>query len=194
MLHSDAQLIAAALRGDHAAFDALTLRYLKPVYQVALYYAKQVQDAEDITQDAFVKVLQKLNTFETAKSFKPWVLQIARHQALDWLKKKKPLLASSVEMENATHLFESIPDPSPTPNEQLMHDELQRALHQELKHLPQHDQKILFLRYMKGLTFREIAEDVGELLDTVKSQHLRSLAKLKKLLAKSSFFASLNQK
>ena len=89
------------------------------MYNLVYRYVNGGPDAEDITQEVFIRVWQNLPKFDQHKNFKIWLTVIARHTALDWFKKKKPLLFSSLEDENGHSLIEDMvsSDPSPAPNE-----------------------------------------------------------------------------
>lgn len=100
MQRTDQALIASHLKGDQNAFGVLAARYVKLVYSVVFHYAKTVQDAEDLTQDVFVKVLGAMRSFDGEKTLKPWILRIARNHALDWVKRKKPLFFEDFASED----------------------------------------------------------------------------------------------
>ncbi len=178
---TDSHLIKAHLAGEKGAFDILVARYLRAVHAVAFHYAKNRADAEDIAQETFLKVWRHLQRFDTDKNFKPWVLQITKNQALDHLKKKRPMTFSSIEQEDVD-LLDLIPDTSPLPDALARRAEEIGGLRETLDGLPASDRKLLFFRYMKGFSFKEIAEELGEVLDTVKSRHRRLLLKLRKEL------------
>ncbi len=177
---TDQELVRAYLNGDRAAFDQLVLRYLKPVYSVALHYAKNQEDAEDLAQDAFVKVLRHLKKFDAQKNFKPWILQIARNTALDWLKKKKPMLLGDLETEDGESLLASIPDRAPLPDAIAQENETAGEIKRAMERLSPSDRLVLQFRYIHGLSFREIAGELHEAIDTVKSRARRALQKLRK--------------
>jgi RNA polymerase sigma-70 factor (ECF subfamily) len=182
----DATLIREYLDGNKTSFDALVLRYTKLVYSVALHFVKQPADAEDVTQDVFIKVLRNLKRFDAQKSFKPWVLQIARNQALDWLKKKKPLLLSELESPEDMSILDALPDPQPLPDAIVQMGQDADRLSSVVRQLSATERKVIFLRYIKQFSFNEIAEELHEVMDTVKSRHRRAIAKLRKLLSTST--------
>ncbi len=186
MEKSDRELITEYIQGSKTSFDVLVLRYLKLVYSVAFHYAKNQQDAEDIAQDAFVKALQHIHSFDQEKPFKPWVLRIARNQALDWLKKKKPFLVSDLESEEeGESLLESIPDPLPLADALAVQHESSEEIARLIAGLPAEDRRLLFFRYIRGFSFKEMAGELHQVLDTVKSKHRRLLLKLRKIVPES---------
>ncbi|MEO5927413.1 MAG: sigma-70 family RNA polymerase sigma factor [Patescibacteria group bacterium] len=184
MNFTDQELVARYLAGDKPSFDMLVARYLKLVYSVMLHYTKNAEDAEDLTQDAFVKVLKHLRRYDSAQAFKPWLMRIAKNHALDWLKKKKPVSMSELDPETQDMILNELPDPAPLQDAQLETIERARVLTVAMGELNPEQQKVLFLRYMKDFSFKEIAEELGELMNTAKSRHQRALIALKKILLK----------
>ena len=91
MNNEEQKLIADYFSGDTKSLDLLIAKYLDVVYRLVFCYVKNAADADDLTQEVFVKVWRHLKSFETGKSFKNWVLAIAKNTALDFLKKKKDL-------------------------------------------------------------------------------------------------------
>lgn len=178
----DNGLIQRYLAGNPAAFDLLLSRYLKLIYSVAFYYVKNSDDAQDITQEAVVKIWKSLARFKPDQSFKPWAMRIVCNAALDWLKKKKPVAFSALEQDEAARLAESVPDVVVPFDVRLERLELARAVQSAVNMLPKEDRMIMHLRYELELTYREIGELVGKALDTVKSRHARAVLKLKSLI------------
>lgn len=186
---SDQQLIASYQVGDEVALEILIKRYLGLVYNLVYRYVNSGSDAEDITQEVFIKVWKNLPKFDQHKNFKIWLTVIARHTALDWLKKKKLLLFSSLEDENGHSLIEDMvsSDLLSAPNELYDQEQRRARLSAAVNHLATKYRLVLFLHYNGHLTFQEIAEVLGEPLDTVKSRNRRALIKLRELLYRKDF-------
>ena len=83
------QLIANYLKGDQESLEILVRQYLKVIYSFVFRYVGNAEDAEDITQEVFVRVWRNLKRFNQEQSFKTWLFAIAKNAALDFLKKKK---------------------------------------------------------------------------------------------------------
>ena len=108
----DAELVRQAKAGDLDAFEALTNRYEQRVYGLAMRMLRQEHDAEDVTQQTFLSVLENLEGFRGEASFSTWVLRIASHAALKIIRKRKGL--NTVSLEEATEPADdlnSIPHP-----------------------------------------------------------------------------------
>src|SRR5437016_2178770 len=96
----DSELVQRAQAGDLAAFEALTNRYEQRVYSLALRMLRHEQDAEDVTQQTFLGVLEHLDGFRGEASFATWLLRIATHAALKVIRKRQGL--HTVSLEQAT--------------------------------------------------------------------------------------------
>ncbi len=91
---SDENLVTDYLKGDKKALEILIGRYLKPIYNFLYRYTGDVAEAEDITQEAFVRAWKNIRKFDRNKKFKTWIFGIAKNAAIDFLRKKKPILFS----------------------------------------------------------------------------------------------------
>ncbi len=180
---SDEQLIFNYLKGDEKSLEILIQRYLKPVYTFIYRHINNVHEAEDITQEVFVRMWRNIKKFDQQKSFKTWIFSIAKNAAIDFLRKKKIIPFSEFENEDdGNALVETLVDSSPLPNEILEKKNVEEMLTNAIEKLSPKYRMVIFLRYNDHFTFREIADSLGESLNTVKSRHRRALAWLKKLL------------
>src|SRR5512138_3666761 len=94
---NDADLVRRARTGDLDAFEALTTRYERRIYSLALRITGQEHDAQDVTQQTFLSVLEHLSGFRGEASFSTWILRIATHAALKVLRKKQGLPIVSLD-------------------------------------------------------------------------------------------------
>ncbi|MDP3993590.1 MAG: sigma-70 family RNA polymerase sigma factor [bacterium] len=183
MNRPDSQLIANYLAGDEKSLEILYGRYLKPIYSFTYRYVGGGQDAEDVTQEAFVKIWRHIKRFDQNKSFKTWIFSIAKNTAIDFLKKKKTIPFSEFENEEGENMItETLADPSPLPQELLEKAGMAHILNSAMEKLSPKYRTVLFLRYNDHFNFREIAESLGEPLHTITSRHRRALIQLKKIL------------
>ncbi len=185
MPQDDRQLIYDYLKkGDEKSLEILIQRYLKPVYGFAYRYVGNVQEAEDIAQDVFVKVWKNLKKFKQEKNFKTWVFTIAKNTAFDFLRKKKAITFSELgNEESESNILKKFIDPSLLPDELLEQKGIREIFVKAVGKLFPKYRKVLLLRHEENLTFREIAETLDEPLNTVKSRHRRAVIALKKLLS-----------
>jgi len=195
----DQQLVADYLAGDERALEILFKLYLKPIYSFIYRYAGNSSNAEDITQEVFVKVWRNLKKFDQNKSFKTWIFTIAKNTAIDFLKKsrfafgeKKIIPFSELsakggfafgEENKKNNFIENLIDSSPLPLEILERKELAQTLGYAIDKLLPKYRVVFSLRYNNGLTFREISETLKEPLNTVKSKYRRAFIMLKNFLS-----------
>ncbi|MFH1758979.1 MAG: RNA polymerase sigma factor [Patescibacteria group bacterium] len=183
MKRSDQELISTYLNGSEQSLEILIKRHLKSVYNFVFYkYANgNRQEAEDITQETFIKIWRNLKKFDLKKgNFKSWAFTIAKNTAIDHLKKKHAIPLSQLEKEKGENpLLENIATTT---------DDFANALDAKLTlapflcQLPQNYQQILTLHYQKGFSLQEIANLLHESVNTVKSRHRRALALLRKII------------
>ena len=182
---SDQELIINYLKGDEKALEVLISRYLKPVYGFVYRFAGNEQDAEDITQETFVKVWGNIKKIDRQKSFKAWMFKIARNTAIDLLRKKKTVPFSRFDGEDGKNaIIESLADPGPLALEIFERKGLAQEIAAAISELPSKYRAVFSLRQDSELSFQEIAESLGEPINTVKSRYRRALIALKSILQK----------
>jgi RNA polymerase sigma-70 factor (ECF subfamily) len=178
----DNKLIEEYLAGDTASFEKLVQKYLKPVYNFLFHLISDKAILDDLTQETFVKAWKNLERFDRSKNFKTWIFTIARNTAWDYLKKKKAIPFSAFEDEEGNNKLEQISDNAILPDEILMDAESKINLGEKLQELPAHYRALLLLHYKDELSLQEISVILKKPYNTVKSQHARALASLKKIL------------
>jgi RNA polymerase sigma-70 factor (ECF subfamily) len=181
---TDHDLILSALAGDHPAFAILVERYVSPLYKFSYRYVRNGPDAEDVAQETFLRVWKNLKKFDQSKNFKTWIFAIAKNASFDLLKKRKPMPFSQIGEE--ADAVEAVLAPYVAVSDAL-DDAFDQGLLKEnfdvaLAKLPSHYRDVMVLRYTDNLKFREIAERLGEPIDTVKSRHRRGLALLRNIV------------
>ena len=184
---TDIEIVRGSLTGDTGAFAILVERYLNAVYKFAYFYVRDAAEAEDIAQETFMRAWKHLKKFDMEKSFKTWLFAIAKNASLDFIKKKKPLLFSRVAEndDELASLLAPYTDEEESPAHAMDRKMLKTGLLKEISKLPSPYQIILSLRYNDNLKFVEIAEKLGEPIDTVKSRHRRGLLLLREVLVMS---------
>ena len=180
---TDQNLIAEYLKGDETAFEALIKRYLNLIYGYAFRFVKDQQTAEDITQDVFLKIWKNVKKVDKNKSFKAWIYTIAKNTALDFIKKKKAVPFSKFENELGQNmLVDKLADPSHLPDKIAEMSWNKNMFVEALKNLSFEYQLVLSLYYYQYLNFKEIAQVLGESVNTIKSRHRRGLVLLRKVI------------
>jgi len=182
---SDEQLVHDYLKHkDEKSLKILIGRYLKPIYGFVYKYTNLLNEAEDITQEVFVKVWRNLKKFDQNKSFKTWIFQIAKNTAIDFLRQKKNIPFSAFETDEGENpLANTLIDQNPLPTEIFDQQNLAEKLTAAIDKLSEKYRQVLHLHYNNQFTFQEIAETLNEPIDTVKSRHRRALIVLKEILS-----------
>lgn len=135
--------------------------------------------ADDVCQQTFLEVLRDLPTFRAHSTIRTWVFGIARHRILDAMKMRRRAQARISPAELSEHLADE-PDPGPSPAETVDATRLQEALQASLGDLSEPARVSVLLRYLRGLTFDEIARICG---DTPGTHHARVTRALRRLRA-----------
>lgn len=188
---TDAELVRLAKVGELDAFEALTNRYEQRVYGLAMRMLRHEQDAEDVTQQTFLSVLENLEGFRGEASFSTWVLRIASHAALKIIRKRKGL--NTVSLDEATEAsddFNSIPHPEfiadwrQSPEHLVEQNEVRRLLDEALARLDEKHRLVFLLRDVEGLSVRETAEALDLSEGNVKVRLLRARLQLREDLTR----------
>ena len=183
MKETDGQLISNYLEGDEKALGFLVERYLKDVYNFAFRLTGDIQAAEDISQDSFIKAWKHIRRYRQGSNFQAWLFTITRNTAIDWLRQKKEIVFSSFENERGENvLIETLADKRPLPDELIAQAEDAKFVQALLTQLDPRYREVLTLKYTSDLTFEQIGEILRRPLHTVKSQRRRALIALRRLL------------
>ena len=170
----DKTLVRQCLSGDAKSFEILVDRYQKVLFNVSLRMLNDREDAMDVTQTAFIKAYEKLDTFNFKFKFFSWIYKIMINESLNLLSRRKPFDALDTEMASG----EKAPDQQYTEN--LMAEHVQTAV----AHLPLDYRRLIVLRHFGNLSYRDMsgALDIPE--KTVKSRLYTARQMLKDLLLK----------
>jgi|SRR3989344_734160 len=180
---TDHQLIERYIKGDQKSFEILVMRYTDLLYRFVLGYVKDTQMAQDIVQSVFLKVWRNVKKIDKTKNFKSWIYTIAKNTALDVIKSKKAIPFSNFEDEKGRNILtEKLPDVSLLPDKMAMIKENNHIFKQAIGQLSSKYQEVLTLYYYQYLNFREIAEELKESINTIKSRHRRGLLMLAKVI------------
>lgn len=182
MNKTDQQLVDDFLRGNDESFEILVQQYLKPIYNFLYQFTQDRDSLDDLTQETFIKAWKGIEKFDKTKSFRIWLYVIAKNTAYDFLKKKKTIPFSSFEDEVGNNRLENISEEKPLPDEILARKDLEKDLEKVLQKISDNYRIILIMRYKDDFSLQEISEILKLPYNTVKSQHARALANLRKIL------------
>ena len=169
-------------------FAVLVDRYQRPLYNFALRFVGNADDADDAAQETLIQVYQALPASRLDFAFRPWLYRVARNKCIDLLRRKRSLPFSALgnDTDDGPGVEESIPDADPLPQELAERADLQRVLHEVIGELPLKYRTVVTLRYVADLTFGEIGESLGLPENTVKTQFQRAKAMLRERLQQLS--------
>lgn len=181
---NEKKLIASYLKDNNKeALDSLIKIYLKPVFNFILYTVGSNKDAEDLTQETFLKMWKNLKKYKQSRDFKPWLYQIAKNTCFDYFKKKKEIIFSDLfSADGGEFIGEELAGFNDSSEELLDTQMSVEQISQALKGLPGIYRMILVFYYFQQLNFREISEVLNEPLNTIKSRHRRAIIMIKKIL------------
>jgi RNA polymerase sigma-70 factor (ECF subfamily) len=180
---TDSQLVSRVLKGDDDALKELVDRHLPAIYTFCLRYTGSAEDAQDASQETFVKAWKKLKSFDRKKNFRTWLFAIAKNSATDIMRKRKSVPLSKFENENEDNvLVDTLTDTEPLPDEVFAQAASASNAREALAQLPTRDRVILSLHYEEEESFENIAKILKIPANTVRSLHRRALIALRKLL------------
>lgn len=171
-------LLAAAAGGDEAAWRAIVDAYAARVHGLVLAQCGDRDLAEEIVQSTFCTVASKLSGYVESGRFEAWLFRIAVNRLRDEQRRRRRQASPT---DDAILGVRAAPD-GDRAAERSERDEQRRRLRSALARLADADQRVVHLRHVGGLSFREIAEVLGEPLGTVLARHHRALRKLRDLL------------
>lgn len=176
---SEKKIIEKVLGGDANAFEELVLKYEKTVYNLALRMVGDRDDAFNMTQEAFIKAYGSLSSFRGDSKFSVWIYRITTNVCLDFLRSKsrKQQVSLTVSDDDEDAQLD-IPDPSSTPEQQLIKKISMQSVEEGLKTLPDKQRQILVMRELGGMSYAEIGKALSLEEGTVKSRIFRARKRL----------------
>jgi RNA polymerase sigma-70 factor (ECF subfamily) len=185
---SDPELVRRCLAGDERAYRELIERYERQVYSVAVRMVRVAEDAEDLTQETFVRMFKALDRYDPARPFPAWLFTIAARLSIDQLRRRRVKTVSLFRSEPGSEEEQVIDfaDPGPGPEELAERQEEQRGADRLIGSLPEHYRIVVVLRHQQGLSYEEISAALRLPLGTVKARIHRARALLKERLETGS--------
>ena len=181
----DRILIEKSCAGETAAFRKLVERYQKQVYYLARDMTGNHQDAEDLSQDVFIKAYRSLDRFRGDAKFSSWLYRITVNTCIDRSRKKSVRALHLEENMDDMHIGpqhtagQALPDPEKEAEASIMRLHIEEALQK----LTEKERSVFVLRHYRNLKLNEIAEILEVSVGTVKSTLFRAIQRLQKLLA-----------
>ncbi|MBZ5638914.1 MAG: sigma-70 family RNA polymerase sigma factor [Acidobacteriia bacterium] len=185
---SDEDLVLAVQSGDTDSLGVLVARWEQPLFRFAFRLLQRTEDARDVCQETFLRILTRSERFRVGARFSTWMYQIALNLCRDHVRRRKRWRFLTFEADEGAvehRVRERVEGPvSADPAASLERDEIRRAIHKALGTLAPEQREVLVLKEFEGLKFREIAEILGCPESTVKSRMYYGLTALKGALAR----------
>ena len=181
------ELIRAAQRGDHRAFEQLVRLYDQNVLRLALNLLRSPEDAHDIYQEAFLRVYKNLHTFRFDCSFHTWLYRIVTNLCLDALRKRRVRREENTVVETSEGTLDRMdtleePRAHGNPQRQLMSHELKQRIQDTLSSLTPRERTVFEMRHYQGLRLRTIGDMLGTSEEAAKNCLFRATQKMRAAL------------
>ena len=192
----DAQVVAMLVRrcvaGDVVAWEEIVQRYNRRIYNICYRFAGSGDDAQDLTQEVFIKMFRTLNSYDVERgAFMTWVTTITRNLLVDHFRKSKQdrvtesLDTTPSEHEDAMPLSEKIEDKAPAADMSVQSRETRALVHNALQKLSPELREAVILRDLQDMDYKDIATVLKVPEGTVKSRINRGRAELARLLQRT---------
>ena len=180
----DEQLVALAQNGDHHAFEELVQRHQQKAYRIAFDFARDREEAKDLSQEAFLRAYTHLKNFDGRSGFYTWFYRILVNICLDYRRRQKRGAAEEFDETIESQIEPSHPTGNPvSPDQQIIAGQLSRKVGEALELLPPKQRTAFILKNHEGLSIREIAEIMQTAEGTVKVHLHRAVRALRENLA-----------
>lgn len=186
----DTVLVEQCRRGDSLAMERLILKYQNRIYNIILKMCGNTDDAAELTQDTFVKIIESIDSFKGKSSFYTWAFRIAVNVTLNYCKRNARFGAQSLEIANEgknvegkEQLREILADNNlPDPAAVAANRELCEIVMKALRRLDDEQRAVVLLRDIEGMNYAQIAEVLNVELGTVKSRLSRARCTLREIM------------
>jgi RNA polymerase sigma-70 factor (ECF subfamily) len=180
---TDAELVARCRSGDHQAWDTIVRHRHARIYNLAYRFTGRTDEAEDLTQEVFLKVYRTLHLYRAESGgLDTWIVRVARNHFIDHYRKYKVEKTRTTPLEDHFDVATSPTTRIDTPAEALDRKEAGDRVHRLLEKLPADQREAVVLRDLEELTYEEIAEMLKLPIGTVKSRINRGRIELARLL------------
>ncbi len=171
---ADEIIIKKINQGDENLFEVLVDRYSEKLLHYVYRMIRSMDDAEDVLQDALIRIYTNLDKFDTSRSFKSWAYKITTNICIDYTRKKKKVVSldknyTSNENSSST-LLETIADTEKDPEKKILDEELLEELQKAVNDLPKKHKEAFILFHFDEFSYKDISETLSIPIGTVKSR------------------------
>lgn len=180
ILENDPDIIEEYLSGNRErAANAFIRKYQSFVYSTVLRFLNDYDDADDVTQEVFIKALKNIANFRLGSSVKTWLYKISKNQCINFLRKRKLL---SIFSSSGKESILDYKGNELTPQEELERLEFEQRFEEAMQHLPKKQRETFALRYFEDLPYSEISKMLGTSEGGLKANYFQAVKKLAKYL------------
>lgn len=181
---SDARCIERFLGGEDRAFEELVIRYQRRIYNLALRYLGVEDEAQETTQEIFIKVYRSLKSFRGEAKFSTWLYQVATNHCrnrIKYLKRRHYYQSTSMDCPQETEdgeMQQQYAADGPDPQQQVQTGQWREKVREAIDQLNEDHREAIILRDLQGMSYDEIASVTGQAVGTVKSRIHRARLEL----------------
>ncbi|HZK28140.1 MAG TPA: sigma-70 family RNA polymerase sigma factor [Thermoclostridium sp.] len=182
---TEKKLIELSVGGDIEAFETLIQSHQKKVYNIALRMTKNPDDAQELSQDAFVRAFTSISKFRGDSKFSTWMYRITVNVCTDFLRKRNKTISLSIEQGAAVGEDErplQIEEDGPGPSELSEKKQLKELVRDAMDSLSDEHREVLVLRDLMDMPYKDIANTLNVNEGTIKSRINRARENLKKII------------
>ena len=184
----DRELITLYIDGNEKAFEVLLMRHKDKIYRFIYLKVRDQVLAEDIFQEAFVKIINtlKIGSYNEEGKFLPWAMRIAHNLVIDHFRKssKVRMISESSSIKDDFNIFSTLSLEDKNVQEQMSYDELEKQMVELIEYLPLSQREILKMRIFQDMSFKDIAELEDISINTALGRMRYALINLRKLIEK----------
>ena len=172
MKSEDRVLIERCLKGEERAFEELLNKYKAAVFSICYRMVRNRTDAEDLSQEAFIRTFSVLDRYDPSYPFSSWLFRITSNLCIDFLRRRRgdtvsldqPIAGAEGDIQR------QLPSDTVKPDREMETKEMMAALEDAISVLPEHYRIIIVLRHQEQMSYEEIADNLGIPLGTVKAR------------------------
>ena len=188
----ETRLAKMARDGDRRAFEELVNLYKDKIFHLSYRILGNVQEAEDIVQETFLRVFRNLHRYDENQKFSTWIYRIATNQCIDRIRKRKHNYSLDAEIMDGegSDWYSMLPAYEETPESKLLVAETKQEIQKAIYALPAKYKTVIILRYLHDLSLQEISEVTEMPITTIKTRVHRGREYLRKYLNLDNFRAT----
>lgn len=190
-LTTDQELIDSYLEGNHVSLEKLILRHKKRVFSYILMVVRDHHLAEDIFQDAFIKVINTLRSgnYKEEGKFIQWVMRISHNLIIDHFRKSRRIL--TVDNDESYDIFETLRIFDTNVEDRMVVDQIHQDVRSLIEFLPPEQRDVVMMRHYSDMSFKDIAEETNVSINTALGRMRYALINLRKLIEEKEIMLTI---